>query len=299
MSIRTLCITVLALSLVVGCGGNEDGSSAAEEMAEGHEGDKPRASEAVREPSLPVKASEVRYGEIDGNALTGYLAEPSNSDSVFSERTLDPSSARLPGLLVIHEWWGLNENIRTATRRLAGEGYRALAIDLYDDSTAETPAEAQRLMKRAASNEVRLLANVRAGDQYLRGESGAPRVGVIGWCFGGGMTFRAVADQPSTFEAAVAYYGSPEALTKDVLPKMTTPILAHFGRRDEVISSDQVENFQERVKGAGASVQIHQYDAGHAFANPSGEQYEPQAAKTAWARTTKFLQAHLDPSAGQ
>jgi carboxymethylenebutenolidase len=242
---------------------------------------------------MPVTAEEVAYAQIDGAAITGYLAAPASPDSVLSARGLDPASARLPGIVVVHEWWGLNDNIRTATRRLAGEGYRALAVDLYGDSTAQTPERAQALMQAATDTPDRLTANLRAAHRYLQREEGARRVAIMGWCFGGGMTFRAVADRPAAFDAAVPYYGTPEAMTEDVLERLGTPVLAHFGRQDQVVPPEQVQAFQDRLSGLDADVQVHQYDAGHAFANPSGENYNPDAASTAWTRTTDFLRTHL------
>ncbi len=292
MAQRLLYGVLILAVFVAGCGGDSD-DSAADEMADGHDGDSPTATEAAREPAVSVDAREVTYGTTDGADVTGYVAVPGSPDSVLSARGMDPSADRLPGLVVIHEWWGLNENIRTATRRLAGEGYRVLAVDLYGDSTAQTPQEAQSLMKQATSSDDRVLANLRSADEYLRAEEGASRIGVLGWCFGGGLTFRAVADRPAAFDAAVAYYGTPEAMTEPVLQKLDTPILAHFGRQDEVVAPKQVEAFRSRLGGSDKTVQIHEYDAGHAFANPSGEQYNAEAADRAWSRTTAFLETHL------
>ncbi len=296
--LRFLSAIVLACSLVlVGCGGDDGASSDAQEMAEGHEGDTPTATEAAREPEVPVDAREASYHETEeGDAVTGYLAVPSAPDSVLSARGMDPAATSLPGIVVIHEWWGLNDNIRTATRRLAGEGYRALAVDLYDDSTAQTPDRAQSLMKQATQDTDQLLSNVRGAHAYLQSEGDAPRVAVLGWCFGGGMTFRAVADRPTAFDAAVPYYGTPEPMTEAVLQKLTTPVLAHFGRQDEVVSTDAVEALKSRLGGTDADVQVHLYDAGHAFANPSGDSYDAEAASTAWSRTTEFLRTHLYPT---
>lgn len=266
-------------------------------MAEGHEGDTPTATGAVRATDAPVDAREVTYGSTaDGTPITGYLAVPANPDSVLVAHDRDPGSAALPGLVVIHEWWGLNDNIRTATRRLAGEGYRAVAVDLYADSTAETPKQAQALMKQATGTPEALMANLRAAHEYLQSE-GASRVAVLGWCFGGGMTFRALADRPAAFDAAVPYYGTPESMTADVLTQLETPVLAHFGRQDNVVPTTQVEALRARLEGTGADVQIYEYDAGHAFANPSGENYDAEAAATAWGRTTDFLDTYLYPGA--
>jgi len=291
---RFLCrFLFVGALLLAGCGGNGDASSDAENMADGHEGDTPTATEAAREPTTPVTTREVVYTRIDGEEVTGYLAAPSSPDSVLSARGLDSESTTLPGIVVIHEWWGLNDNIRTATRRLAGEGYRVLAVDLYDDSTAQTPDQAQALMQAATGNEERIRDNLRGAHTYLQSELGASRVAVMGWCFGGGMTFRAVADRPSAFEAAVAYYGTPEPMTEAVLENLATPILAHFGKQDQVVSTKQVEAFRSRLEGVNKEVQIYEYDAGHAFANPSGESFDPEAASTAWSRTTRFLHTHL------
>ena len=287
----------LVLFVGAGCQPDEPGGSAAA-MAEGHVGDTPVATDAAREPITPVDTAEVTYGQADdGSALTGYLAAPANPDSVLSAHGRDPETDRLPAIVVIHEWWGLNDNVRAATRRLAGEGYRALAVDLYGDSTAQTPQQAQSLMQAATSDPAQITANLRAAHQHLETEEGAPRVAVMGWCFGGGMTFRAVADRPAAFDAAVAYYGTPEAMTPSVLDDLTTPILAHFGQQDQVVPPKQVEAFRSRLDGRGVNVQVYMYEAGHAFANPSGDGYDPEAAEAAWRRTTAFLQTHLHPSA--
>jgi carboxymethylenebutenolidase len=295
---RPLSGFVLACVLILtGCGGDGDASSDTEKMAEGHEGDTPTATEATRRPAIPVTGQAVTYTQPkEGEAVTGYLAAPDSPDSVLSSHNLKPSKNDLPGIVVIHEWWGLNDNVRAATRRLAGEGYRALAVDLYADSTARTPDRAQSLMQQATQNQERLMANIRGAHDYLRSEQGAPRVAVLGWCFGGGMTFRALANRPTAFDAAVAYYGSPEPMTKATLKKLITPTLAHFGRQDQVVPPDEVDDFESRLVATDADVQIHRYDAGHAFANPSGENYDPEAASTAWSRTTAFLRSHLYPS---
>ena len=296
---RLLFAFLLACSLLLtGCGGDE--SSDAEEMAEGHEGDTPAATEAAREPSIPVEAREVTYYDPDSDeSVTGYLAVPTSPDSVLSARGVDPAATSLPGIVVIHEWWGLNDNIRTATRRLAGEGYRALAVDLYSDSTAQTPDRAQSLMQQATQDQAQLMANVRGAHDYLSLETNAPRVAVLGWCFGGGITFRALADRPTAFDAAVPYYGTPEPMTEEALRALTTPVLAHFGEQDEVVSPEEVDALESRLQGTNADVQVHRYDAGHAFANPSGESYDPDAASTAWSRTTAFLRTHLTTGSSQ
>lgn len=294
MSLRSLLSMPLVAGLLLGCGPDEP--TEAERMAQEHEDDTTTATAAAQEPSIPVDTSRVTYTEReDGTPITGYMAVPAQPDSVLSAHGLDPGSDRLPAIIVIHEWWGLNNNVRTATRRLAGEGYRALAVDLYGGAVAETPDEAQSLAQNASDSPEQMMANLRAAVAHLESEAGASRIAVLGWCFGGSRTFQAVAEMPSRFDAAVAYYGSPEPLTEEVLQQVTTPILAHFGREDQAISLEQVNAFRSRVQGMDKDIQIHLYDAGHAFANPTGDNYEPEAAKTAWRRTTDFLQTHLYP----
>ena len=265
-------------------------------MAEEHDGDTPVATEGARAPAIPVEAEQVTYTQTaEGMAVRGYRARPANPDSILEARGLDPSTASLPGLVVIHEWWGLNDNVRTATRRLAGQGYHALAVDVYQGKTASSPDSAQAYMQQAMSRPDRVRQNLQDAHDHLRSEVNAPRVAVMGWCFGGGRTFDAVAAAPQQYDAAVAYYGSPASMTTEVLQQTTTPILAHFGRQDQAVSVETARAFQSRFEEAGATGAIHFYDAGHAFANPSGDSYEPAAADQAWSRTMDFLRTHLSP----
>jgi carboxymethylenebutenolidase len=294
MSLRTALTILFAMVLLAGCG--SDGESEADRMAEEHEGETPTASAGARAPDIPVTADTVTYTQTDeGTPVEGYVAAPSTPDSVLNAHGMDPSSARLPGVVVIHEWWGLNDNVRTATRRLAGQGYRALAVDVYEGAVANSADSARALMKRAMDQQEQVMANLQDAHDYLRSDAEAPRVAVLGWCFGGGRTFDAVAAAPTQYDAAVAYYGAPESMTTEVLDETTTPLLAHFGREDQAVSPESAKEFQSRVEEAGAEGAIRFYDAGHAFANPSGDSYEPEAAEQAWSRTTDFLERHLYP----
>ncbi len=263
-------------------------------MAEEHEGDTPTATEAAQAPAMPVNGRTVSYGRQDETDRTGYLAEPANVDSVLAARGVEA----LPGIVVIHEWWGLNDNIRAASRRLAGQGYRVLAVDLYNDAVAQTPDSAQALMGRAMENPSRLVANVNTGRAYLTSETKAPRTAVLGWCFGGGMTFRTLAKTPTEYDAAVAYYGTPDPLSDEVLQALETPVMAHFATDDQAVSIEAARSFRDRAEAAGKALSYFEYEAGHAFANPSGERYDAGAAEQAWKRTTDFLQTHLYSEGG-
>ena len=295
---RTSITGWLVLLLMVGlagCGGSD--GSYSDEMAEQHADDEPTATAAAREPMIPVATSTVSYATTDaGEPITGYIAAPENPDSVLEARGLDPATSNLPGLIVIHEWWGLNDNIRAATRRLAGEGYRALAVDLYRGSTAETPGEARKLMETATKDRAAMLANLRAANTFLRKEGNAPRVGVLGWCFGGGMALNTALDQPQSFDALVIYYGRIADAEETELAKLQMPVMGHFGAEDSSIPIENVRDFERTLEDLGKTAQVYTYEeAGHAFANPSGQNYNAEAAAQAWDRTTRFLQQHLYP----
>jgi len=215
---------------------------------------------------------------VDGRPLTGYLATPQGA------------SASAPGLIVIHEWWGLNDNIRSMARQLAGEGYAALAVDLYGGKVADRPDGAMQLVRSVDEDAAR--ANLRAAYHYLE-KRGASRIGVIGWCFGGGWSLQTALLFPDSLDAAVIYYGhlvtDPEKLAG-----LRVPIQGHFGAEDSSIPLDQIHRFGELLDSLGVTEHMYVYQgAGHAFANPSGTRYVKAAADTAWGRTLSFLREHL------
>ena len=251
-------------------------------MAEEHEGDEPEASPLTEmEPAQPVVGRSVSYGTVDGQELTGYVAQPENAGS------------SLPSLIVIHEWWGLNDNIRKMARFLAGEGYRALAVDLYDDKVAESPDKAQQFMGAAMKNKEAVKANLKEAYRYLNEDRSAPRVGVIGWCFGGGWSLQTALMYPDEIDATVIYYG--ELVTdRNALKTLQMPVVGFFGAEDNAIEPSTVRTFESTLKDLGKDAEMYIYEgANHAFANPSGKRYNPKAAADAWKKTTAFLEKHL------
>ncbi len=254
-----------------------------EQIAQSHAGDLPVPTEAIAEaPRLPVDAGSVIYGQIDGTELTGYLAYPSDRP------------AELPGLIVIHEWWGLNDNIEAMTERLAGEGYAALAVDLYEGETAEDRDRARELVQVAIDNPERLQENIRQAYAYLETEQQAPRIGSIGWCFGGSWSLNTALLFPEDLDATVIYYGGQLVTDPEQLATLQMPILGLFGAIDDNPSVETVQTFESVLQDLGKSVEIHIYEgADHAFANSSGTRYNPDAAEAAWDETTEFLAEHL------
>jgi carboxymethylenebutenolidase len=250
-------------------------------MAQEHQHDKPTATPAATaEPAQPVTAEEVSYGEVGGKPVRGYLARPKNA------------KGKLPGLIVIHEWWGLNDNIRSMTRRLAGEGYQALAVDLYGGTVADNPDAAMKQVNAVMQNRGAAEENLRRAAAYLEGK-GAGKLGVIGWCFGGGWSLATAQMMPDKIDATVIYYGRIET-DKAKLAPLKSPVLGIFGAKDQGIPVESVKAFEAALKELGKPAEIHVYEgADHAFANASGGNYNAEAAADAWKRTTAFLKKHL------
>jgi carboxymethylenebutenolidase len=203
------------------------------------------------------------------------------------------SKARAPigAVVVIHEWWGLNEHILHWTDRLAADGYVALAVDLYEGKVATTREEAMAQMR--AVDEEKALAMLRAAHAFLVKDLKAERTACIGWCFGGGWSLRLAIAEPE-LDAAVIYYGRL-VTDSEKLAAIAAPVLGIFGSKDEGIPPSAVAEFETAMKSAGKDLELHSYDAEHAFANPSSARYDAEHAADAWRETRAFLCANLWP----
>ena len=276
-ALAALC---LAAELVLSAGARAQDDSA-KLMAAEHAHDRPAATAAATTPpAREVSGENVVYGEAGGKKLNGYVARPKGV------------AGKLPGLIVIHEWWGLNDNIRDMARRLAGEGYEALAVDLYGGQTATDPEGAQKLMQARLDDIPGGQANLRQAYDFLE-KRGAPRIGVIGWCFGGGWSLATAMMLPDKVDATVIYYGHLETDPEKLRP-LGMPVIGFFGGKDKSIPPEKVKEFEAALKKLGKPVEVHVYpEADHAFANPSGGNYQPAAATDAWKRTVQFLAKHL------
>lgn len=282
--IRIGIMASLALALGA-CGQNttEDRKTTyAGKMAQEHRHDQPSPSPAaLAPPAAPVASQPVRYAAVNGKPVQGYLAYPTSAEG------------GLPGVLVFHEWWGLNDNIRAMANQLAGEGYVALAVDVYGGQVATEPEAARALMDHAMKDGDALRQNLRQAHQYLKEQVKATRIGTIGWCFGGGLSLREALLVPDQIDAAVVYYGHVSGDPKELEP-LKAPLLGLFGGADQGIPVEDVRKFEATLKSLGKNAEIHIYDgAGHAFANPSGTNYKADAAADAWKRSLAFLAAHL------
>lgn len=252
-----------------------------ERMKLEHATDSPVASPAAdTEPASAVDSKDVVYADIDGTEITGYLATPADG-------------ATAAAVIVIHEWWGLNDNIRAMTRRLAGEGYTALAVDLYAGEVAETREDALRLATASRERTAEIEQNLRSARDYLEQQQNAAKVGVIGWCFGGGWSLRTALLLGSDIDATVIYYGRL-VTDRGTLEALESPVLGIFGALDEGIPVVSVREFQSVLDRLGKPATVHIYEgADHAFANPSGTRYNEGAAQDAWGKTLTFFARYL------
>jgi carboxymethylenebutenolidase len=258
----------------------------ADRMAREHAGEEPvpafAGDDAVYQ-DVEVRTEEVAYATLGGTEVEGYLAMPEGAE--------ERPEAALPGLIVIHEWWGLNDNVETMARLFAHHGYVALAVDLYNGQAADSPERARELM--GSLDEAQAEDNLRQAYRYLVEEHNVSRVGVIGWCFGGGWSLRTALLLPGEVDAAVIYYGRLVD-DRERLATLDMPILGIFGAEDQGIPVADVRAFESTLQELGKDVEIQVYEgAGHAFANPSGERYQPEAARDAWQRTLAFLDRHV------
>lgn len=202
------------------------------------------------------------------------------------------SSKPAPAVIVVHEWWGLNGQIRGIARRLAQEGYVVIVPDLYRGPVAGDMELAHELSR--GLDEDRALGDLAQAAAWLRGQSRVQRdrIGVIGFCMGGRLS-QLLALRDPALRAAVMFYGRPEA-DPARLASLRAPLLAHFGGEDRGIGSEQVDALRAGLAKAGKAVDVYVYpSAGHAFMNEEGPSYHVEAARHAWARTLAFLQKQL------
>jgi len=192
--------------------------------------------------------------------------------------------------VLIHEWWGLNDNIKSLADDFAEQGYVALAVDLYNGELAETPDEARVLAGGVRENVEPAFANLEAATDYLAGLEvvDGERLASVGWCFGGQWAYN-MAVNSMNVDATVMYYG--RFMPEDDLSMMRADILGHFGEEDTSIPIDTVHEFEAKLSTLEGDHAVFIYpNAGHAFANEDNEDaYNEEAAELAWQRTLEFL----------
>jgi len=209
--------------------------------------------------------------------LSGYLAKPT-------------TNGNYPGVVMIHEWWGLNDNIKEMADKLASHGYVVLAVDLYDGEIATTSEQARELISAYDSEYGK--QNMNSAVSMLNDNYSTTKIGSVGWCFGGAQSLNLALDNEN-MDATVIYYGSLVTDTEK-LSAIQWPVLGIFAGLDRGISVDTVSEFESSLNELGIENHIYIYpDVDHAFANPSGERYAPEESKDAWTQTISFLDSNL------
>ena len=224
----------------------------------------------------------VSYKRPDGKSVNGYLAEP-------------PASAKAPGMVVIQEWWGLNDQIKGVADKLAKSGYRALVPDLYRGKVALEANEAQHLMQGLNFGDA-AGQDIRGAVQYLKQSS--PKVGVTGFCMGGALTVLSAVNVPEA-DAAVIWYGYPPLEYVDA-SKIKAPLLGHWATQDQAFVIGGVDALEKKLRDANVKFEFHRYNCKHAFTNETADEkkldmlkYDPKAADIAWKRSMDFFAKHL------
>ena len=221
----------------------------------------------------------ISYKRPDGGSVNGYLAEPKGGSAA-------------PAMVVIQEWWGLNDQIKGVADKLAGAGYRALVPDLYRGKVAVEANEAEHLMTNLNFGDA-AGQDIRGAVQYLKA-SGSRKTGVTGFCMGGALTLLSVVNVPEA-DAGVVWYGFPPLEYIDA-SKIKAPLLAHWATEDVPFPIAKVDELEKKLRDAGVKFEFHRYKAKHAFANEEANskklamlEYNPKAADLAWKRTMEFL----------
>ena len=217
----------------------------------------------------------------------------SGEDNVTAVLYAPDGKGPFPGIVVIHEWWGLNDWVKEQAAKLADQGYVALAVDLYRGKVATTPDEAHEIMRGVPED--RAQRDLHAAVEFLKAQSNVnkDRIGAIGWCMGGGYALDVALLEPS-LRADVINYGHL-ATDPGSIAKIHAAVLGIFGGQDRGIPVDDVKKFEQALKQQGNKVEIVIYpDAGHAFENPNNKTgYRADDAADAWKRTVTFLASTL------
>jgi carboxymethylenebutenolidase len=223
-------------------------------------------------------ATNVKFSSKAGGQLEGAIAEPGGA-------------SKHGALVVVQEWFGINDHMKALCDRFAQAGFLALAPDLYHGKHAASADEAMKMMQ--ALDKKQAVAEIGDAVAFLHGHArGNGKVAVTGFCLGGALTLAAAASIDG-LAAAVPFYGIPE-LPMDAYAQIKTPIQAHFAKKDDWAKASVAQEIQSKVRTSGGHMDLFVYDAGHAFMRSTDPQvYDAESARLAWDRAVEFLRKHL------
>lgn len=240
---------------------------------------------ASGQPSGPIEllTTRSRMVSIPGEGaqlLSSFLAHPPISED---------EGKTWPCVILVHDRWGLTDDIKATAETLAGQGFMVLAPDLYNGEVAAEPTEALFKARNLTSQTVgQVLKTWRS--RLIQSEGASEKVGICGWGFGGGWALTASLATP--FDATVLYYGDVERTVKQ-LRNLNGPVLGHFGTRDLHVNKFNVSKYAENMTKAGRIAQVYWYDASNNFAMPSGTHFDEEDRDLAWTRTLSFFEKYL------
>jgi carboxymethylenebutenolidase len=216
----------------------------------------------------------------NGDTASGYLATP--------------ESGHGPGVILLQEWWGMDDSVKRYADRFAEAGFFALAPDLFHGETTEQPDEAQQ--KMMAMNMDQATKEMRGAVDFLKQQEGVEGdgIGAVGFCLGGGLAVWAGAEHPDVSAVVTYYYVMPHG--KPDFSKVQAPVLGHFGTSDDFVPVDDAKALEKELNDAGADAQFEFYEgAGHAFANDHDRlgTYDEEKSDSAWRKTVDFFKRHL------
>ncbi|MEO1244695.1 MAG: dienelactone hydrolase family protein [Pseudomonadota bacterium] len=266
------CLTLTACS--------SDSDTPAETAAIDETAGEPGAADAAVVPQgnqRAVVSDILPYAEVSEELVYGHFAFPSDM--------IEP----LPAVILIHEWWGLDDTVKAAADRLAAEGYIVLAVDLFAGQTTDQLGVARELMLGLVENQELASANIRQAVDFVADTAGAPAIATLGWGLGGSWSLNAAMLVSDELDAAVIYYGQVSDEQSRLAP-ISVPILGFFGGNDRGVAVDDVRAFEEVMSSMDKDIDIVIYpDLGHGFANPANRNYDAELAERAWLRMLEFL----------
>ncbi|HSL88541.1 MAG TPA: dienelactone hydrolase family protein, partial [Ignavibacteriaceae bacterium] len=217
----------------------------------------------------------IKFSTLEGKDANAYFIKSKSESDIF--------------ILVIHEWWGLNDNIKRESdelKKTLGD-VNVLALDLYDGKIAVTRQDAAELMRSADAERIKQIFN---GAVKFAGENA--EFGTIGWCFGGGWSLQMSIWLEDKGKACVMYYGIIEN-SPETFAKLNAPVLGIFAKNDGWVNPEVYGNLEKNIKAAGKKITIKEYDADHAFANPSNQYFDDEAAQDAKNYVINFFKQYL------
>lgn len=231
---------------------------------------------------MAVLQTEIVKLEANGENAVGYLVRPDDNE-------------QHPGVVVIQEWWGIEPHVQEVAQWVAQDGFVALVPDLYHGKVATEPNEAQKLMMTMQGNLEAAIKEIIGALDYLKGLSYVEpkKLGIMGFCMGGFLAYTVASRYPD-LGAIAPFYGAGYNPTPDDVQKVTAPVMAFYGGKDQSIPADQIHKIEQLYKDAGKDASFNIYpEAGHAFINPYHGARVESAANDAWPKAISFLKQHL------